>query len=308
MNSEQKTCQNCKNDFAIEPEDFEFYEKMKVPPPTWCPECRLVRRLASVNYRTLYKNKCKNCNKDILAMYPIDTHLTVYCNTCWWSDTWDPLTYGRSYDFTRPFFEQFKELMDAVPWMALSVESSSMINSDYCNDVDGMKDCYLVFHANDCENTYYSFHVGFIKDSCDLMWSSRCELCYECTVMYQCSRCLYSSDCEQSNDVYFCRDLIGCSDCIGCSGLRNKQYCIFNKPFSKEAYEEEKEKMNLHARAGIEVLRRKTEIFFESLPVKYLHGKKYEDVTGDYISNAKNVYDSFHVHDSEGAGIAHYSI
>ena len=32
MNSETKTCQNCKQSFIIEPEDFEFYEKMKVPP------------------------------------------------------------------------------------------------------------------------------------------------------------------------------------------------------------------------------------------------------------------------------------
>ena len=36
--SETKTCQNCKNDFIIEPDDFSFYEKMKVPAPTFCPE------------------------------------------------------------------------------------------------------------------------------------------------------------------------------------------------------------------------------------------------------------------------------
>ena len=46
MKSETKICQNCKNNFAIESEDFNFYEKMQVPPPVWCPHCRLVRRLA----------------------------------------------------------------------------------------------------------------------------------------------------------------------------------------------------------------------------------------------------------------------
>ncbi|MFA6585673.1 MAG: cytochrome C551 [Candidatus Paceibacterota bacterium] len=45
MKSEIKTCQNCKKDFTIEPEDFNFYEKINVPPPTFCPECRMVRRL-----------------------------------------------------------------------------------------------------------------------------------------------------------------------------------------------------------------------------------------------------------------------
>ena len=36
MNPETKNCQNCKKDFTIESEDFAFYEKIKVPPPTWC--------------------------------------------------------------------------------------------------------------------------------------------------------------------------------------------------------------------------------------------------------------------------------
>jgi hypothetical protein len=38
MKNETKNCQNCKNDFTIESEDFKFYEKIKVPPPTWCPD------------------------------------------------------------------------------------------------------------------------------------------------------------------------------------------------------------------------------------------------------------------------------
>lgn len=56
-------CQNCKQDFTIEPDDFNFYEKIKVPPPTWCPECRLIRRLAYREDRPLYKDKCDKCKK-----------------------------------------------------------------------------------------------------------------------------------------------------------------------------------------------------------------------------------------------------
>ena len=57
MNSETRRCQNCKTDFAIEPEDFAFYEKIKVPPPTFCPECRLIRRSLFRNERVLYRKK-----------------------------------------------------------------------------------------------------------------------------------------------------------------------------------------------------------------------------------------------------------
>ena len=37
MNSETKNCQNCHTNFVIVPDDFSFYEKIKVPTPTFCP-------------------------------------------------------------------------------------------------------------------------------------------------------------------------------------------------------------------------------------------------------------------------------
>ena len=69
MKSETKQCQNCKKDFVIEPEDFNFYEKIKVPPPTFCPECRLIRRMIWRNERTLYKRKCDKTGKQIITMF-----------------------------------------------------------------------------------------------------------------------------------------------------------------------------------------------------------------------------------------------
>ena len=32
------------------------------------------------------------------------------------ADEWDPMEYGMDVDFTRPFFEQFRELMLKVPF------------------------------------------------------------------------------------------------------------------------------------------------------------------------------------------------
>ena len=65
--SQNVVCQNCKASFAIEPEDFNFYEKIKVPPPSFCPECRLVRRITWRNERSLYKRLCAKTGKEIIA-------------------------------------------------------------------------------------------------------------------------------------------------------------------------------------------------------------------------------------------------
>ena len=47
-----------------------------------------------MNERALYKRDCDLCGKNVVMMYPKDKNLKVYCMPCWWSDKWDPLTYG----------------------------------------------------------------------------------------------------------------------------------------------------------------------------------------------------------------------
>src|ERR1700687_3598884 len=106
MNAETKTCQNCKASFMIEPDDFAFYEKIKVPSPTWCPDCRMLRRLLWRNERILYKRQCKapGHSEGLISIFPEDTSHPVYDQEYWWSDDWDASTYGREYDFSKPFF------------------------------------------------------------------------------------------------------------------------------------------------------------------------------------------------------------
>src|SRR3989339_1289512 len=143
MNSETKNCQNCKKYFVIEPDDFAFYEKIKVPPPTFCPECRLIRRMAWRNERNLYKRKndASQNGEEILSMYSPDSPYIVYDKEYWWSDKWDPLKYGQDYDFQKPFFEQFDELLKRIPLQALQLMNS--VKSQYCNYIDNNKNCYL---------------------------------------------------------------------------------------------------------------------------------------------------------------------
>ncbi|MEK9166603.1 MAG: hypothetical protein AAB846_02615, partial [Patescibacteria group bacterium] len=64
-----KNCQNCRKEFTIRPEDFAFYAKMNVPPPTFCPHCRYVRRLLNRNEWALYRRKCDATGEDIVSIY-----------------------------------------------------------------------------------------------------------------------------------------------------------------------------------------------------------------------------------------------
>ncbi len=84
MESENRVCQNCQNNFTIESNDFGFYEKMKVPIPTFCSDCRHQRRLAIRNERVFYYRNCDSCKKKIISYYHPDKKQVVWCPSCWW--------------------------------------------------------------------------------------------------------------------------------------------------------------------------------------------------------------------------------
>src|SRR3990167_7855253 len=143
MKAETKICQNCKKDFVIEADDFGFYEKMKVPLPTFCPECRFQKRLLFRNNRVFYKTKCALCSKSMISLYSKNKEFIIYCYECWFSDKWDIMSYGRDYDFSIPFFTQFQTLQKRVP--RANLYRDNFIASDYCNYGKDFKECYLSF-------------------------------------------------------------------------------------------------------------------------------------------------------------------
>src|SRR3989338_1857666 len=236
--SQNVVCQSCKKDFVIEPDDFGFYEQIKVPPPVWCPHCRLLRRMVWYGYRMLYKRKCDFTGENIITIYHPDLPLKVYKQDVWWGDKWDPKSYGREYDFSRPFFEQFRELMERVPRAALHTEYTTMINSEYCNAASFQKNGYLCFRHIDGEDCAYTNGVSQSKDSFDLAYSADLELCYEVVDTKKCFQVFFSQNCESSQNIYFSQDLVNCTDCFGCTSLRNKSYCFFNEQLTKEEYQE----------------------------------------------------------------------
>ncbi len=293
MNSETKICQNCKSEFVIEPEDFDFYKKMSVPPPTWCPECRLVRRLVWRNERSLHKRICELCKKTTLAVYSEQVPIKVYCNECWWSDKWDALKYGVDFDPSQPFLEQLFDLMHRVPAVSRFGLYASLVNSEYTNMVSYLKNCYLITHSDFNEDCAYGSNVTNSKDCMDTYLIDKCESCYEIINCRECYQAFFSIDCSGCHSVFFSRNCIGCSDCFGCTNLRNKKYHIFNQAYTKEEY---KKKVNELYPSTIQKLKavdaesNKSQRYY---PQKFMHERHNSNVSGDYIYNSKNVKDSF---------------
>lgn len=296
MNSETRRCQNCKKEFVIEPEDFEFYQKIKVPSPTWCPECRLVRKFSFRNERNLYKRKCSLCNKDIIAAYPNKTQFPVYCSSCWHSDRWDPLQYGRDFDYSKPFFEQFKKLIERIPRLALI--SYASVNSEYTNFAGRNKNCYLIISSGYCEDCLYGYRLDHSRDCVDCESVNKSELCYDCFQCVNCYQCIFSKDCENCNNVILSYNCRNCSFCFGCVNLRNKSYFWFNQPLTKEKYFK-KLALVLGSFSEFSANRQSFQNSLYKFIFKFARLLKTFNCIGENITHSENCKYCFDVHESQ---------
>ena len=297
MQQEIKTCQNCKKEFIIEPDDFKFYEKMEVPAPTFCPECRLQRRLLFRNDHALYRRESDYSSEMIFSMYSKDSPVKVWPRKIWLSDAFDPMKYGRDYNFSKPFFEQFKELNNEVPLPSLS--TTNMVNSDYCNNLNDAKNAYLVFGGGFVENCLYGNRIVLSKDCVNCSFINKCELCFGSVNLSQCYNVFSSLDCENCNDVYFSKNLMGCSDCFGCANLRSQKYHIFNKKYSKDEYGQKIKSFKLDSFVTYMELKKQSEELWLNFPNKFMHGSHNSAASGDYIYDSKNSFNSYNIRGSE---------
>ncbi|MFH1838626.1 MAG: hypothetical protein ABH808_04025 [Candidatus Kuenenbacteria bacterium] len=305
----QKTCEQCNNNFEIFQEDIEFYKMLQVPPPKLCPECRKQNRLAFSNYTTFYKRKCDapNHSEKIISQIPENTCFPVYDCDYYWSDNWDSINYGKDYNFSELFFEQFKKLLEKVPQPATTRDPKS-VNSDYSSYGIELKDCYYIFGGMKAENISYGNWPVETRDSIDVLVASNSEFCYEVVNIKNCYNCkfaYFSSYCLDSAFIYDCHN---CQNCFGCVNLRNKKYHFFNEPLTKEKYEEKMKNIDLGNR---EILFKYQEKFFkliEILPKRNVFNKITVNSTGTLLENCKNCFHCFLTRNGENIRFSNFAI
>ena len=303
----EKQCTNCTSTFEITEEDLKFYErvspifngkKYQIPPPTHCPDCRQQRRAAFSNEHNLYPGECGLCHQKTLTQYPPDLNITYYCRECWHSDKWDPLDYGRDFDFNRPFFQQLRELFFATPTQALIIDGFNE-NSEYIHYAGSSKNSYLIMHADFCESCYYGYGFKHNDYCVDGFYNLHCELCYDCIDVHKCYGLRGCQDCQNCSSSAFLRDCIGCKNCFLCTGIRNKEYCFENKQLSKDEYEEKIANIDLGSYEQYQKLHKQRKELEKTHTFKEFQGQNLENCLGDHLTNCKNTKYSFDCEDTE---------
>ncbi len=300
MSPETKACQNCKTNFTIEAEDFQFYEKLGVPAPTWCPFCRFIRKMTFVNERSLYKRVCGQCNASVISMYHVDTTIPVLCVKCYPSDAWDARDYGRDYNFSKPFFEQFKDLKYSTPHRDMERNERNGTGCEYSNFCFTSKNIYLSFNVHHSENIKYSKYVFKNNRNCiDSFIVKDNDRGYELVQSGSNYNSSFLVESEQCIDSHFLYDCSNCNNCCLSSNLRNKSYVFKNQQLSKEEYKKALEELHLNTYSGQTDARKEYEKITEKAIHKYAHIKNCVNVAGDFLENSKNIHHCYGLIDAE---------
>jgi len=132
-----------------------------------------------------------------------------------------------------------KEFINLVGTKALHKFANILksINSSGEN-IRNSKNAFRCFDVYNVENIKYCRRVYGIKDIYDAYGGDKSELTYEAINIEESFGNKFITNCYTNiNNLSYCDFCKNSSHLFGCVGLRNKQYCILNKQYTKEEYE-----------------------------------------------------------------------
>lgn len=193
------------------------------------------------------------------------------------------------------FLAEYTKLQLATPRLSGYVSSDS-VNSDYNHNVAGAKNCYLLANAVRNENCMYGRDFYGDTDCMDCDHVTDCTLCYQCLNCANCYDCNFLQDCQNCQDCRYGYFLKGCKNCVGCVGLKQKQFHIFNEPYSEIEY-----RAKISELTSDDIKRRFEELKREVPRVGFLQTDS-ENFTGNGVYHCRNVFESFDVRECQDGG------
>lgn len=282
--------------FIISDAEIALRESFGVPLPTVHPTERMRELMTWRPQHVLYPYTCGRCGKEGLRGYPPTTRFPKYCKVCYYADGRE--SPRQDVDLDRPFFVQFEELVNKTPRLALSV-TEPVENSDYCNAVTSVKNCYMCFNLGLSEHCMYVQGGMYDKECVDTFAIGNSEIAYECMnggFLYKTYWSQYVIKCVESYFLYDCED---CMNCFMSSGLRHKQYVFRNEQLAKEEYEQRMRVIDFGSFQTICDLSEEYKAIVKSYSKRGLVGIRNENVSGNYLYYCKDTHESYMMEQAE---------
>ena len=202
-----------------------------------CYNCLFFRNCKNC-HDSLFLEECHSCNNCILC---VGLHQQSYCilNEYVGKERFEQFRQGL-YPLT---WKRIAELKEKLSTLSLSTphRQSHIYNSENCSGdmIVDSKNCNHCFDTINCEDCKYLYWTPKSRDSFDCCFNSPdgVELCYEvCSCLG--SRCMGLFLAWNNDQSYYSMECHNNKNIFGCVGLKSKRYCILNKQYSKDDYEQ----------------------------------------------------------------------
>ncbi len=300
-----RTCRISWKDFIISDQEIALLEKLSpviwgerfaLPLPTLCPEERRRRKLQFKNYFTLFKRKDER-KKTIISMFPEEADRTIYSQSYWWGDTWDPFDYAIDFDPSQTIITHIHSVIKNTPLPALDNAYKYLENCEYINGNGFSKHCYFIFNGNHNESCLYGWSLFDCINILDSSYVRFSENCSHSLHLWKCFNTHFSWNVSESRDSEYIFSCDWCQYIIGCVWLKNQRYQVLNSPCTEIEYQDILKRIktdNIFRKDfELKVLKLVKSIWIEgSITTGSVNAK------GDFCYDSNDVFDCYNVGDS----------
>ena len=210
-------------------------------------------------YQCMYFSYCQNCSDSAFIEDCVSCKNCLLCfglrnkQYCVFNEQLDRAGYerkcaelltGLTVEGVTKAWGALQKLSQTIPHCAAHIYASEDCTGDMISNSKSCKECFDIKNCEDCSYTAFTPNGVSSMDCCftapdGVQWCNEVisTLGQRCIATYMCWRC---------SDTYYSIDCRDCHNLFGCVGLQHQQYCIFNRQYSKQEYEELARKIAEH--------------------------------------------------------------
>ena len=127
-----------------------------------------------------------------------------------------------------------EELRRKMPARAVFGSHNDNVSGDHIHNSHNVIES---FDINNGENSRYCYTSRKTIETYDVSFNPDIEYSYQTLASMRSNNLISCHLVIDSNNVFYSDSCYNSKNCFGCFGLRNKEYCILNKQYTKEEYE-----------------------------------------------------------------------
>ena len=181
---------------------------------------------------------CQNCSDCSNSYYLLNC---VWCHDCFNCNN----LVNKSYCINNKQYtkQEYQEILPKVKkwiigtyWVVKHIwYTQKDCDVSFWDNLVWCKKTSFCYELTNCENVKYSWDVMGMKDTYDTRWINA-QFCLESYLAWEDHHCWFLFESRSNIDSRYCIYCHNSKNIFWCVWLKNKEYCIYNKEYTKEEY------------------------------------------------------------------------